>query len=93
MSPSIATILRTISMQAFPRASILAFALTAGLSAVFAGAITSTVMAQSAGKAVTTPSGLQVIDDKVGTGVTPKTIVDVLECGNTRSGSQSEPAS
>jgi FKBP-type peptidyl-prolyl cis-trans isomerase FkpA len=60
-------------MQAFPRASILAFALTAGLSAVLAGGITSTVMAQSAGKAVTTPSGLQIIDDKVGTGVTPKT--------------------
>src|SRR5215470_5011982 len=73
MSPSVATTLRAISMQAFPRASILAFALTAGLSAVLAGGITGTVMAQSAGKAVTTPSGLQIIDDKVGTGITPKT--------------------
>jgi FKBP-type peptidyl-prolyl cis-trans isomerase FkpA len=61
-------------MQAFPRASILALALATALTTVLAGGATTTAMAQSAGKkAVTTPSGLQIVDDKVGTGATPKT--------------------
>jgi peptidylprolyl isomerase len=60
-------------MQAFPRASILALALATALTTVLAGGATTTATAQSAGKTVTTPSGLKIVDDKVGTGATPKT--------------------
>src|SRR5262245_57297752 len=58
-----------MSMQAFSRASILAWALAAALGV---GA-TTVATAQTAEKAVTTPSGLQIIDSKVGDGATPKT--------------------
>jgi peptidylprolyl isomerase len=56
-------------MQAFSRASILAWALATALTVC----ATTVATAQSAEKAVTTPSGLQMIDGKVGTGATPKT--------------------
>jgi peptidylprolyl isomerase len=59
-------------MQAFPRARILALAVATALTAVLAGGATTTAMAQSAGKIVTTPSGLKIADEKVGTGATPK---------------------
>jgi peptidylprolyl isomerase len=59
-------------MQAFRRARILALAVATALTAVLAGGATTTAMAQSAGKIVTTPSGLQIADEKVGTGATPK---------------------
>jgi peptidylprolyl isomerase len=39
---------------------------------ILADAAFTTAMAQAAGKPVTTPSGLQIIDTKVGTGASPK---------------------
>jgi peptidylprolyl isomerase len=56
-------------MRAFGRHVI---ALIAGLSAVFAAGSLSPASAQPAA-GVTTPSGLQIIDSKVGTGATPRT--------------------
>jgi peptidylprolyl isomerase len=56
-------------MKAFSRASILAWALVTALTVC----ATTVAIAQPAEKAVTTPSGLQMIDGKVGTGATPKT--------------------
>jgi len=54
-------------MQAFPFAGIIAAA------ALLAAAVAPTAsMAQAAGAAVTTPSGLKIMDTKVGTGATPK---------------------
>ncbi len=44
----------------------------AAAAAVPAAAITSRTNAQTAGKPMTTPSGLQIIDSKVGTGASPK---------------------
>jgi peptidylprolyl isomerase len=65
-------------MRAFPRASafrrrgaLVALALVTTLAGGVAVAPT-TAMAQAAGKTVTTPSGLQITDSKVGTGATPK---------------------
>jgi peptidylprolyl isomerase len=60
-------------MQAFQRAGIL-------MALAFAGALTGSLVlgvstaahAQVVGKTVTTPSGLQITDTKVGTGATPK---------------------
>ena len=49
---------------------VLAFAAAFGLIAI---GTSTTVMAQAAGKPMTTPSGLQITDSKVGTGATPKT--------------------
>jgi peptidylprolyl isomerase len=58
--------------SAFPRTSALvALALVTTLAGGFALAPT-TAMAQAATKTVTTPSGLQIADSKVGTGATPK---------------------
>ncbi len=59
-------------MRAFPRAKALAaLALIAGLSA---GILSPTIAtAQTAGKKMTTASGLQITDTVVGTGATPKT--------------------
>ena len=59
-------------MRAFGRAgavtALVLFIATAGLIA----AGTTAAMAQSAAKTMTTPSGLQITDTKVGTGATPK---------------------
>ena len=49
--------------------SALAFIAAPG---VLADAASTAAMAQAAGKPVTTPSGLQIIDTKVGTGASPK---------------------
>src|SRR5262245_42974527 len=51
-----------------------AFALALGtaLSDVFAAAVSLPATAQEVGKPVTTPSGLQIIDSKIGTGATPR---------------------
>src|SRR5262245_56014025 len=57
-------------MRAFPRATTL---LTLALAATVAGALAVTpTMAEPAAKTMTTPSGLQISDSKVGTGATPK---------------------
>src|SRR5215475_2314920 len=59
-------------MRVTRRASALsALALIAAPGALADAALTA-AMAQAAGKPVTTPSGLQIIDTKVGTGASPK---------------------
>jgi len=59
-------------MQISPRFSpLIAIAFAAAFGLVAIGASTP-VMAQAAGKPMTTPSGLQITDSKVGTGATPK---------------------
>jgi peptidylprolyl isomerase len=58
-------------MPAFPRAVVLVgLALVTAMAGVLAVA-PSTAMAQ-VGKTMTTPSGLQITDSKIGTGATPK---------------------
>jgi peptidylprolyl isomerase len=52
--------------------SLAAFSLMAALIAVVADAPTHMAIAQTAGKSMTTASGLQITDSKVGTGATPK---------------------
>src|SRR3954451_15205118 len=60
-------------MPSFRRASTLAaFSLMAALTVVVADAPVHTAIAQTAGKTMTTASGLQITDSKVGTGATPK---------------------
>jgi peptidylprolyl isomerase len=60
-------------MPGFRRASFLAaFSLMAALTAVVLNAPFHTATAQTAGKSMTTASGLQITDSKVGTGATPK---------------------
>jgi peptidylprolyl isomerase len=58
-------------MRVFPRAN--ALVALAIIAAAAGAAIVSPVAAQTAGKPTTTPSGLQIIDTKVGTGASPKT--------------------
>jgi peptidylprolyl isomerase len=60
-------------MRNFPRAGALAaFALCAGLSVAIAAGSIAPATAQTAGKTMTTPSGLQITDTQVGTGAAPK---------------------
>jgi peptidylprolyl isomerase len=60
-------------MRTFSRSKAFSFALA--IITVIAGGMfaSASVQAQTAGKPVTTPSGLQIIDSKVGTGASPKT--------------------
>jgi peptidylprolyl isomerase len=58
-------------MRVFPRLSTLVTLAVVSLAGAFAIA-TSTTMAQTAAKPVTTPSGLKYTDTKVGTGAMPK---------------------
>jgi FKBP-type peptidyl-prolyl cis-trans isomerase FkpA len=60
-------------MQAFPRAgTLVAFALATAVSGIFAAGTSTTAAAQEVGKTVTTASGLQITDTKIGTGATPQ---------------------
>src|ERR1022692_2174840 len=60
-------------MRAFTRAHpAMAFALVTALAGVVAGGTPTTAAAQTAGKTMTTSSGLQITDSTVGTGATPK---------------------
>jgi peptidylprolyl isomerase len=60
-------------MRAFIRARALpALALVTALACVCAAGVPTETMAQPAGKMMTTASGLQITDSKVGTGDTPK---------------------
>src|SRR6516165_8823539 len=64
---------RRTRMRAFPRASALvAFAFVTATAGVFAVVSPTTAMAQATGAPMTTPSGLQITDTKVGTGATPR---------------------
>ena len=60
-------------MRTFSRSRAFSFALA--IITVIAGGMfaSAAVQAQTAGKPMTTPSGLQIIDSKVGTGASPKT--------------------
>ena len=60
-------------MRTFSRSKAFSFALA--IITVIAGGVfaSAAVQAQTAGKPMTTPSGLQIIDSKVGTGASPKT--------------------
>jgi peptidylprolyl isomerase len=61
-------------MGAIPRASALAaFAFCTLLVYALASVAPTTAAAQTGGKTMTTPSGLQIIDTKTGTGATPHT--------------------
>src|ERR1700726_3089901 len=58
-------------IRAFLRASpLMAFALVTAMAGVFAAPTTAT--AQAVGKTMTTQSGLQITDSKIGTGATPQ---------------------
>jgi FKBP-type peptidyl-prolyl cis-trans isomerase FkpA len=60
-------------MRAFPRAgALVALALVTATAGVFAAGSSTPAMAQAAGAPMTTSSGLQITDSKVGTGATPK---------------------
>jgi peptidylprolyl isomerase len=60
-------------MRASLRTShLVAFALVTALTGVFTAGVSTTAVAQVAGKAMTTPSGLQITDNKVGTGASPQ---------------------
>jgi peptidylprolyl isomerase len=60
-------------MRAFTRAKpLLAIVLVTALASVFAGSPLTTATAQTVGRTMTTSSGLQITDNKVGTGTTPK---------------------
>jgi peptidylprolyl isomerase len=60
-------------MPAFTRAGRLAaFALVIALAGVFAAGAPTPATAQAVGKTMTTPSGLQITDSKIGTGATPQ---------------------
>jgi peptidylprolyl isomerase len=68
-----ALILRMMNMPASRRTShLVAFALVTALTGVFTAGVSTTAVAQVAGKAMTTPSGLQITDNKVGTGASPQ---------------------
>jgi FKBP-type peptidyl-prolyl cis-trans isomerase FkpA len=60
-------------MRTFSRSRAFSYALA--IITVIAGGMfaSAAVQAQPAGKPMTTPSGLQIIDSKVGTGASPKT--------------------
>jgi peptidylprolyl isomerase len=61
-------------MRAFPRASAsVAFAVVMALTGVFVAGIPTPVTAQNTGKTMTTSSGLQITDTKIGTGASPQT--------------------
>jgi peptidylprolyl isomerase len=49
-----------------------AFALVSALAAVLAAGAPTTTTAQAVGKTMTTQSGLQITDSKIGTGATPQ---------------------
>ena len=60
-------------MRAFPRASALAaLALVTALAGAAAAGTPAPATAEAAGKTITTPSGLQITDSKIGTGATPQ---------------------
>jgi peptidylprolyl isomerase len=59
-------------MNAFPASAVTALALVIALAGAFAAFFPTSAAAAEQGAAVTTPSGLQIIDTQVGTGATPK---------------------
>jgi peptidylprolyl isomerase len=63
-----------MNMQAFSRfAPVMATAFAAAFAGVVAFMASTAATAQTAGKTMTTQTGLRITDTKVGTGATPKT--------------------
>ena len=64
-------------MQGFPRArTLVAIAFVTALAGIFAIGASTAATAQEVGKTVTTSSGLQITDSKIGTGATPRALAD-----------------
>jgi FKBP-type peptidyl-prolyl cis-trans isomerase FkpA len=63
---------KAIEMQHSHARSLALTALLMAFSAVSLAYLPATASAQTAGKTMSTPSGLQIIDNKVGTGAAPK---------------------
>jgi peptidylprolyl isomerase len=59
-------------MRTFSTSRIAAFALVTALAGLFAAGAPTTATAQAVGKTMTTSSGLQITDTKIGTGATPQ---------------------
>jgi len=60
-------------MRTYPRArALVALALVTALAGVIAAGAPTAATAQAAGKTMTTPSGLQITDSKIGTGAMPQ---------------------
>ncbi len=59
-------------MRVFPRASALVALVVSALTGLFVASAPVPATAQDVGKTMTTPSGLQITDTKIGTGATPK---------------------
>jgi peptidylprolyl isomerase len=63
---------RYAAMRRFQHTTFSTLAIALTVLTASAVSMPNTAMAQTAGKAMTTASGLQIIDSKVGTGATPK---------------------
>jgi len=59
-------------MRAFPRRALAALALVTASAGIIAAGMSNTALAQTIGKFMTTSSGLQIMDTKIGTGATCK---------------------
>ena len=60
-------------MQAFQQAKMIAYVFATAVAGCIAAGLPTAAMAQTAGKTMTTASGLQITDTKVGTGASPGT--------------------
>ena len=59
-------------MRAFTASPLTALVLVIVLAGIFTAGAPTTAAAQAVGKTMTTPSGLQITDSKIGTGATPQ---------------------
>jgi len=59
-------------MRAFTASSRMALVLVIVLAGIFSAGAPTAATAQAVGKTMTTPSGLQITDSKIGTGATPQ---------------------
>ena len=59
-------------MRALTASPLMALVLVIVLAGIFTAGAPTTATAQAVGKTMTTPSGLQITDSKIGTGATPQ---------------------
>jgi peptidylprolyl isomerase len=59
-------------MQAFQRSTAIAYAFATAVAGCIAAGLPASAMAQATGKTMTTASGLQITDTKVGAGASPR---------------------
>ena len=59
-------------MRAFTASPLMALVLVIVSAGIFTAGAPTTATAQAVGKTMTTPSGLQITDSKIGTGATPQ---------------------